>query len=93
MTKKNRSVNKNRNQNRAQFSSDSASLNKELDHILSTYDFKDHNDYKDINIDDKSIKIHFRNLLYLVKELSAKNDLLKKEIRNKNNLISSLEKK
>ena len=41
--------------------------------------------------DDKSIKIHFRNLLYLVKELNAKNDLLKKELRNKDNLISSLE--
>ena len=74
------------------FSFDSPILNKELAHILSSYDFKDINDYNDINIDDKSIKIHFRNLLYLVKELSAKNDLLKKELRNKNNLISTLEK-
>jgi hypothetical protein len=73
------------------FSFDSPSLNKELNRILSTYDFKDINDYNDINIDDKSIKIHFRNLLYLVKELEAKNELLKKEIRNKNNLIYSLE--
>ena len=75
-----------------QFSFDSPILNKELDHILSSYDFKNINDYNDISIDDKSIKIHFRNLLYLVKELQAKNELLKKEIRNKNNLISTLEK-
>ena len=78
--------------NNSFYSFDSPTLNKELNHILSTYDFKDINDYKDINVDDKSIKIHFRNLLYLVKELSAKNDLLKKEIRNKNNLIYSLER-
>ena len=78
--------------NNSFYSFDSPTLNKELNHILSTYDFKDINDYNDINVDDKSIKIHFRNLLYLVKELSAKNDLLKKEIRNKNNLIYSLER-
>ena len=75
------------------FTFDSPYLNKELDHILSSYDFKNiNNDINEINIDDKSIKIHFRNLLFFVKELQAKNDLLKKEIRNKNNLISSLEK-
>ena len=76
-----------------QFSFVSPILNKELDHILSSYDFKNiNNNYNDINIDDKSIKIHFRNLLYLVQELQAKNELMKKEIRNKNNLISTLEK-
>ena len=81
------------NKSNKQFSFDSPILNKELDHILSSYDFKNiNNDYNDININDKSIKIHFRNLLYLVKELQAKNELLKKEIRNKNNLISTLEK-
>ena len=74
------------------FSFDAPSLNKELDHILSSYDFRNINDYNDISVDDKSIKIHFRSLLYLVKELSAKNELLKKELRDKNNLISTLEK-
>jgi hypothetical protein len=70
---------------------DSDYLNKELEHLLKSYDFVNiNNEYNEI--DDKSIKIHFRSLLYLVKELSAKNEMLKKEIRNKNNLISSLEK-
>lgn len=73
------------NNNQTRLSFDGPSLNKELEHLLTSYDFKN-------DINDKSIKIHFRNLLYLVKELQAKNDLLKKEIRNKNNLISSLEK-
>ena len=82
------------NKSNSKFTFDSPSLDKELDHILKSYDFSNiNNDINDINIDDKSIKIHFRNLMYLVKELEAKNDLLKKEIRNKNILISSLEKK
>ena len=86
--KKNNSLDK----SNLNFTFDSQSLNKELDHILNSYDFKNiNNDINEINIDDKSIKIHFRNLLYLVKELQAKNDLLKKEIRIKNNLISTLE--
>ena len=69
-------------------------INKELDHLLSSYDFNNTKNFNNMNdIDDNSIKIHFRNLLYLVKELNAKNDLLKKEIKNKNDLISSLEKK
>ena len=74
-------------------SSDSFSLNKEIEHLLSSYDFNNFNYsyYKDLIPDEKSMKIHFRNLLYLVKELEAKNNLLTKELRNKNNLISSLE--
>ena len=97
---KNKSVNKiqnysdncfteNKNIMRYNFSSDYIPNNKELDHILSSYDFKSDNELGDINI---STKIHFRNLLSLVNELKAKNELLKKELRNKDNLISSLEK-
>lgn len=80
----------NKNNNiRYNYSSDYLPKEKELDHIISSYDFKNNNDTGDLNI---STKIHFKNLLSLVKELKAKNDLLKKELRNKDNLISSLEK-
>ena len=98
---KNKSVNKipnypnncfteNRNTNmRYNLSSDFIPENKEIEHLLSSYDFKNDNELGDINI---PTKIHFRNLLSLVNELKAKNELLKKELRNKDNLISSLEK-
>jgi hypothetical protein len=90
--KSNRKKLENRNLNKSRLS-ESISLNKELDHLLSSFNFNNiNNNCEEIKIDDdKSIKIHFRNLLYLVKELNAKNDLLKKELRNKDNLISSLE--
>jgi len=97
---KNKSVNKirsypnncfteNRNNMRYNLSSDFIPDDKEIDHLLSSYDFKNDNELGDINI---PTKIHFRNLLSLVNELKAKNELLKKELRNKDNLISSLEK-
>ena len=74
---------------RYNFSSDYSPYNKELDHIISSYDFK--TDVKgELN---PSTKIHFRNLLSLVNELRAKNDLLKRELRNKDKIISVLEKK
>ena len=90
--KNNRKKLENRNLNKSRLS-ESISLNKELDHLLNSFNFSNikNNCGKIIIDDDKSIKIHFRNLLYLVKELNAKNDLLKKELRNKDNLISSLE--
>lgn len=90
--KNNRQKLENRNLNKSRLS-ESISLNKELDHLLSSFNFNNiKNNCEEIKMDDdKSIKIHFRNLLYLVKELNAKNDLLKKELRNKDNLISSLE--
>ena len=99
---KNKNVNKigydpNNNNNFSQnnlrynFSSDFTPMNnKELDHILSSYDFKSDNELGDINI---STKIHFRNLLSLVNELKAKNELLKKELRSKDKIISLLENK
>ena len=74
---------------RYNFSSDYSPYNKELDHIVSSYDFKTDNK-GDLN---PSTKIHFRNLLSTVNELKAKNDLLKKELRNKDKIISLLEKK
>ena len=97
---KNKSVNKirsypnncfteNRNNMRYNLSSDFIPDDKEIDHLLSSYDFKNDNELGDINI---PTKIHFRNLLSLINELKAKNELLKKELRNKDNLISSLEK-
>ena len=97
---KNKSVNKmgsypnncfteNRNNMRYNLFSDFIPDDKEIDHLLSSYDFKNDNELGDINI---PTKIHFRNLLSLVNELKAKNELLKKELRNKDNLISSLEK-
>ena len=79
----------NKNNMRYNFSSDYLPNDKELDHILSSYDFKNNNDIGDLNI---PTKIQFRNLLSLVRELKAKNELMKKELRNKENLISSLEK-
>ena len=79
----------NKNNMRYNFSSDYLPNDKELDHILSSYDFKNNNDIGDLNT---STKIQFRNLLSLVRELKAKNELMKKELRNKENLISSLEK-
>ena len=79
----------NKNNMRYNFSSDYLPNDKELDHILSSYDFKNNNDIGDLNIPSK---IQFRNLLSLVRELKAKNELMKKELRNKENLISSLEK-
>ena len=90
--KNNRKKLEKRNLNKSRLS-ESISLNKELDHLLSSFNFNNiNNNYEEIKVDDdKSIKIHFRNLLYLVKELNAKNDLLKKELRSKDNLISSLE--
>jgi hypothetical protein len=90
--KNNRKKLENRNLSKSGLS-ESISLNKELDHLLSSFNFNNiSNNCEEIKIDDdKSIKIHFRNLLYLVKELNARNDLLKKELRNKDNLISSLE--
>ena len=63
--------------------------NKEIAHIISSYDFKN-NDSGDVNT---STKIHFKNLLSLVNELKAKNDMLKKELKDKDNIISLLEKK
>ena len=90
--KNNRKKLENRNLNRSRLS-ESISLNKELDHLLNSFNFNNiNNNCEELKVDDdKSIKVHFRNLLYLVKELNAKNDLLKKELRNKDNLISSLE--
>ena len=75
---------------RYNFSSDfSPYKNKEIDHIISSYDFKN-NDSGDVNT---STKILFKNLLSLVNELKAKNDMLKKELKEKDNIISLLEKK
>ena len=74
---------------RHNISSDSIPSNKELNHILSSYDFKNDNELGDLNI---KTKIHFKNLLTLVYELKAKNELLKKELRNRDDLISSYEK-
>ena len=74
---------------RYNFSSDFSPYNKELDHIISSYDFKNN----DIGGGTMSAKIHFKNLLSLVDELRAKNDMLKKELRHKDNIISTLEKK
>ena len=71
------------------FSDFSPYKNKEIDHIISSYDFKN-NDSRDLNT---STKIHFKNLLSLVNELKAKNDMLKKELKEKDNIISLLEKK
>jgi hypothetical protein len=98
---KNKSVNKigidtNNNNNFSQnnlrynFSSDFTPMNnKELDHIISSYNFKN-NDNGDLN---SSTKIQFKNLLSLVNELKAKNELLKKELRSKDKIISLLENK
>ena len=74
---------------RHNISLDSIPSNKELNHILSSYDFKNDNELGDLNI---KTKIHFKNLLTLVYELKAKNELLKKELRNRDDLISSYEK-
>ena len=74
---------------RYNFSSDFSPYNKELDHIISSYDFKNN----DIGGGTMSAKIHFKNLLSLVDELRAKNDFLKKELKHKDNIISILEKK
>jgi hypothetical protein len=74
---------------RYNFSSDFSPYNKELDHIISSYDFKNN----DIGGGTMSAKIHFKNLLSLVDELRAKNDMLKKELKHKDNIISILEKK
>ena len=74
---------------RYNFSSDFSPSNKELDHIISSYDFKNN----DIGGGTMSAKIHFKNLLSLVDELRAKNDMLKKELKHKDNIISILEKK
>ena len=74
---------------RYNFSSDFSPYNKELDHIINSYDFKNN----DIGGGTMSAKIHFKNLLSLVDELRAKNDMLKKELRHKDNIISTLEKK
>ena len=79
----------NKNNMRYNFSSDFIPTNKELNHILSSYDFKNDNELGDLNI---KTKVHFKNLLALVHELKAKNELLKKELRNKDDLISSYEK-
>ena len=98
---KNKSVNKigidpNNNNNFSQnnlrynFSSDFTPMNnKELDHIINSYNFKN-NDNGDLN---SSTKIQFKNLLSLVNELKAKNELLKKELRSKDKIISLLENK
>ena len=79
----------NKNNMRYNFSSDFIPTNKELNHILSSYDFKNDNELGDLNI---KTKVHFKNLLALVHELKAKNELLKKELRNRDDLISSYEK-
>ena len=79
----------NKNNMRYNFSSDYLPNDKELDHILSSHDLKNNTDIGDLST---STKIQFRNLLSLVRELKAKNELMKKELRNKENLISSLEK-
>ena len=58
--------------------------NQEFDHIINSYDFVSENN---------ETKIHFRNLLYLVKELNSEKKYLIKEIKIKDELINKLEKK
>lgn len=70
--KNNRKKLENRNLNKSRLS-ESISLNKELDHLLNSFNFSNikNNCGKIIIDDDKSIKIHFRNLLYLVKRIKC----------------------
>ena len=74
---------------RYNFSSDFSKSNKEYDHIISSYDLKNN----EIGGGIMSAKIHFKNLLSLIDELKAKNEMLKTEIKHKDNIISLLEKK
>ena len=57
-------------------------------HVQKTLSFSFHI----FTIDILKTKVHFKNLLALVHELKAKNELLKKELRNRDDLISSYEK-
>jgi hypothetical protein len=68
---------------RNNFSSEINPYNKEINHLLNSYDTKNMNE---------SNKMDFRYLLSLVNELKSRNELLKKELRNKENLISLYEK-
>ena len=74
---------------RYNFSSDFSKSNKEYDHIISSYDLKNN----EIGGGTMSAKIHFKNLLALIDELKAKNEMLKTELKHKDNIISLLEKK
>lgn len=58
---------------------------KEIAHIMNSYDF--------IGKNDPDINKHFRDLLLLVKELKNENDYLTRELRTKDKLINTLEKK
>ena len=95
MRNNNKNMNMNKKQNvssnnlRYNFSSDFSKSNKEYDHIISSYDLKNN----EIGGGTMSAKIHFKNLLALIDELKAKNEMLKTELKHKDNIISLLEKK